>query len=143
MIKHHDQTQVGEERVYLAYTSTSMFIIKGSQDRNSKRTGTCRQELMQKPWRGAAYWLAPKGLFCLFSCRTRVQQPMEWYHSQWAGPSPISHQLRNRLRGLPAAQSYGGVVSIEVPIHQMTLVYYEAVIKLCNVISLLILRKSS
>jgi hypothetical protein len=26
--------QVGEERVYSAYTSTLMFITKGSQDRN-------------------------------------------------------------------------------------------------------------
>jgi hypothetical protein len=29
--------QVGEERVYSAYTSTSLFITKGSQDRNSYR----------------------------------------------------------------------------------------------------------
>ena len=43
--------QVGEERVYSAYTSTLMFITKGSQDWNSSRTGTWRQELMQRPWR--------------------------------------------------------------------------------------------
>jgi hypothetical protein len=29
--------QVGEERVYLAYTSTTLFIREGSQDRNSNR----------------------------------------------------------------------------------------------------------
>ena len=34
MMKHHDQKQHGEERVYLAYASTSLFIIEGSQDRN-------------------------------------------------------------------------------------------------------------
>jgi hypothetical protein len=45
-----------EERVYLAYTSHS--IIKGSQGKNSTRGGTWRQELMQRPWRAAAYWLA-------------------------------------------------------------------------------------
>jgi hypothetical protein len=28
--------QVGEERVYSAYTSTLLFITKGSQDRNSR-----------------------------------------------------------------------------------------------------------
>jgi hypothetical protein len=28
--------QVEEEGVYLAYTSTSLFITEGSQDRNSK-----------------------------------------------------------------------------------------------------------
>jgi hypothetical protein len=42
--------QVGRERVYLAYTSTLLFITKGSQDRNSSRAGNWRQELMQRPW---------------------------------------------------------------------------------------------
>jgi hypothetical protein len=32
--------QVGEERVYSAYTSTSLFITKGSQDWNSSRSGS-------------------------------------------------------------------------------------------------------
>jgi hypothetical protein len=41
--------QVGVERVYSAHTSTLLFIIKGSQDRNSHREGTWRQELMQRP----------------------------------------------------------------------------------------------
>jgi hypothetical protein len=50
--------QVGEEKVYSAYTSTLLFITKGSQDRNSHRPGTWRQELLQRPWRNAAYWLA-------------------------------------------------------------------------------------
>jgi hypothetical protein len=35
----------------LAYTSTLLFITEGSQDRNSERAGTWRQELMQRPWR--------------------------------------------------------------------------------------------
>jgi hypothetical protein len=47
--------QSEEERVYSAYTSTLLFIIKGSQDRNSHRVGTWRQEWMQKPWKKAAY----------------------------------------------------------------------------------------
>jgi hypothetical protein len=38
--------QVGEKRVYLAYTSTTLFIIEGSHDRNSNRAGSWRQELM-------------------------------------------------------------------------------------------------
>jgi hypothetical protein len=41
--------QVGEERVYSPYTSTLLFITKGSQDRNSDGTETCRQELMERP----------------------------------------------------------------------------------------------
>lgn len=36
MIKHHDQKQIREERVYLAYIFMLLFIIKGIQDRNSK-----------------------------------------------------------------------------------------------------------
>jgi hypothetical protein len=47
--------QVGEENVYSAYTSTLLFITKGSQDRNSQRTGTLRQELMKRPWKGTVY----------------------------------------------------------------------------------------
>jgi hypothetical protein len=38
-----------EERVYSAYTSTLVFIIKGSEDRNPHRAGTWRQELRQRP----------------------------------------------------------------------------------------------
>jgi hypothetical protein len=48
--------QVGEERVYSAYISTLLFIPK------EVRTGTWRQELMQRPWRGVAYCLAFLGL---------------------------------------------------------------------------------
>jgi hypothetical protein len=41
--------QVGEERVYSAYTSTLLFITKGGQDRNSNKAGTWRQEQVQGP----------------------------------------------------------------------------------------------
>ena len=56
--------QLGEERVYSTYTYTSQFTIKGSQNRNSHRAGTWRQELLQRPWRGrcAACWFAPHAL---------------------------------------------------------------------------------
>jgi hypothetical protein len=69
--------QVGEERVYSAYTSTLLFIIRGSQDWNSSRTGTWRQELMQRPWRDAAYWLASPGLLSLLSYTTQNYQPRD------------------------------------------------------------------
>jgi hypothetical protein len=55
MMEHHDQKQVVEERVCLAYTSTSQSITERSQDRNSSRTETWRQELIQRPWMGAVY----------------------------------------------------------------------------------------
>ena len=47
--------QVGEERVYSAYTLKLLFITKGNQDRNSHRAGTWRQEFMWRPRRAAAY----------------------------------------------------------------------------------------
>lgn len=52
----------------------SLFIIEGSQDRNSNRAGTWRQELMQRPWSSAAHWLAPCGLVRLFSYRKQDHQ---------------------------------------------------------------------
>jgi hypothetical protein len=41
--------EAGEERVYSAYTSTLLFITKGSRDWNSNRIGTWNKELIQKP----------------------------------------------------------------------------------------------
>jgi hypothetical protein len=69
--------QVGEEKVYSFYTSTLLFITKGTQDRNSHRAGTWRQELMQKPWRSAVYWLAFPSLHSLLSYRTQDYQPRD------------------------------------------------------------------
>jgi hypothetical protein len=54
-IPAQSHAQVGVKRVYSAYTSTLLVITKCSQDWNSHRVGTWRQEWMQKPWRGAAY----------------------------------------------------------------------------------------
>ena len=47
--------QVGEERVYLAYTSALLLITEGSQDKKSGQGRILTQELMQRPWRRAAY----------------------------------------------------------------------------------------
>ena len=46
--KQHNQSNLGRKGL-LAYTSTVLFIIEGSQDRNSDRAGSWRQELMQRP----------------------------------------------------------------------------------------------
>jgi hypothetical protein len=53
------KNQVGEERVYSAYTSILLFLTK------EVRTGTqagWKQELMQRPWRDVLYWLAQSAL---------------------------------------------------------------------------------
>jgi hypothetical protein len=80
--------QVGEERVYSAYTSKLLFITKRSQDRNSHRVGTWRQELMQRPWRGTAFWLASPGLLSLLFYRIQDYQPRDG--TTHKGPSPAS-----------------------------------------------------
>ena len=62
--------QVGEERVYSAYISILLLLIRESLDRHSQMVGTWRHELKQRPWRGASYWIASPGLLSLLSYRT-------------------------------------------------------------------------
>lgn len=57
-IKHHDQKQVAEERVYFAYASVSLFIIREVGTRT--QTGKGKLKLKQRPWRGASYRLTPR-----------------------------------------------------------------------------------
>ena len=51
-------------------TKLSIAVIKHCYQSNSVReehsvqAGTWWQELIQRPWRGAAYWFAPKGSHC-------------------------------------------------------------------------------
>lgn len=72
--KHHQHSNLGEKRVYLAHSFTSLFIIEGTQDRNSNRTETWRQELRLRSWRSEALWLASHGLLSLFAYRTQGHQ---------------------------------------------------------------------
>jgi hypothetical protein len=57
MMKHHDKNASWGGDIYSAYDSISQFIIKRNQNRNSRRAETCKQELMQRPWRSMIYWL--------------------------------------------------------------------------------------
>jgi hypothetical protein len=65
--------QVGEERVYSAYT----FHIAVDHQRMSglELKQVRKQELMQRPWRNVTYWLASSGLLSLLSYRTQDFQP--------------------------------------------------------------------
>jgi hypothetical protein len=67
--------QVGEERVYSAYT----FHIAVNHQRMSglELRQVRKQELMQRPWRGVLYWLASPGLLTLLSYRTQDYQPRD------------------------------------------------------------------
>lgn len=76
LLQQNTKNKVGKEGVYLTYTYTSLFIMEGSLNRNSINAETCRQKLMQRPLRSAAYCLVPYILFSLFSYRIQNQQPM-------------------------------------------------------------------
>jgi len=77
--------QVGEERVYSAYTSTLLFITTGSQDGNSP---TGQEPGGRSSCRGAAYWLDPHGLLALPAFLQNPGPPAQsWPRPQWALPS--------------------------------------------------------
>jgi hypothetical protein len=84
--EHHDQKASWREKD-LAYTSTLLFIIEGSRGRNTSSCRTWRQELTQKAWRDAAYWLAPHGLLSLISYRSQDHQARVGPTHSRPGPS--------------------------------------------------------
>ena len=68
--------QVGEERVYSAYTSTLWFVTEGSQDRSSQGRNL-EAEADAEAMEGAAYWIAFPGLLSLPFYRTLDHQPRD------------------------------------------------------------------
>ena len=98
VMKTMTKKQVGEKGFYLAHASTLLFIIEGSQGRNSNMAESWRQELMQKPWRGAAYWLASHGLLSLLSYRTQDHQSRDGTINYELGPSPLMTNWENALQ---------------------------------------------
>ena len=106
-----------EGRVYLAYISKALFIIEGKSRQNSTRAGTWRQELMQRPWKDAAYWLAHHGLFSLLSYRTQdhslgmAPSTMDWALPHWcwelnSGPLEQPVLLTDELRLQPSRRVF-------------------------------------
>ena len=106
--------QSEEERVYSAYTSTLLFIIKGSQDRNSHRAGTWRQELMQRPGRVLLTGLLPLACSACFLIEPRTTSPGMALPTM--GPPTLDHSLRKCL----IAGSHGGISSREAPFSVIT-----------------------
>jgi hypothetical protein len=83
-MKHHDQSNLrrkGLIQLPLPHYGSSAKEI---------RTGTpMRQELMQRPWRGAAYSLALHGLLSLLSYRLLDHQSRDGITHNGLGP-PLS-----------------------------------------------------
>jgi hypothetical protein len=67
----------------------SQLIIKRSEGGNSCRAGTRRQELRQRPWRGATDWLIHHSLLNMFSYRTLYHQPRGGSIHNGLGLSPL------------------------------------------------------
>jgi hypothetical protein len=65
--------QVGEERVYSAYTFHIAVYHQKKSGLEFKQVR--KQELMQRPWKDVFYWLASPGLLSLLSYRTKTPSP--------------------------------------------------------------------
>jgi hypothetical protein len=83
--------QVVEESIYSAYTSTFLFITKGSQDKNSHRAGTWRQELMQRSWRVLLTGLLPLVCSACFLIKPRMAPAQGATHNGLGPPSLITN----------------------------------------------------
>jgi hypothetical protein len=80
---------LGEERVYLAYPSKPQTIEGSQAGAQTRQEPGGRQELMQKPWRGAAFWLAPHALLSLLPYRTQDHQPRDGPANSGMGPPSL------------------------------------------------------
>jgi hypothetical protein len=76
---------------------------------------------VQRPWRGAAYWLAHHVLISLLAYKTQDHQPKGGSTHTGLGPPPsIDVKMHYRLVG-SAGLSYENIFSIEVLSSQRTL----------------------
>ena len=71
--KHHDQEASWGGKGFF-----SLYFLHCWSSPKEVRTEThTGQELMQRPWRNAAYWIASPGLLSLLSYRTQGYQPRD------------------------------------------------------------------
>jgi hypothetical protein len=66
------KNKVGEKRIYLAYSSTLLFITKGSELKRGSRMDVGPDTVAMK---GTAFWIVPHGFLSLLSSRTQDHQP--------------------------------------------------------------------
>jgi hypothetical protein len=104
--------QVGEERVYSAYTPTLLLITKGSEDWNSRRSGS-------SSWCGGhggflLIGLLPLACWACYLIEPRTISP--GMTTPTMGPPTLDHWLRKCL----TAGSQGGISSREAPFSVIT-----------------------
>ena len=87
--KHYDQKLFGWGK---GLFGLFFHITEGSPDRSPNRAGAWRQELMQRPWRDATYWLTHHGSLCLLSYRTQDHPSRDGpTHNGLGSPPPITN----------------------------------------------------
>jgi hypothetical protein len=67
VMRHHEQKINRRGKGLFKLPQSLPSWKKSGQELKQGRTGTRRQKLMQRPWRGAAYWLGSGGLLSLLS----------------------------------------------------------------------------
>lgn len=77
------------------------------------RTGTWRQKLIQRTWKGTDYWFPLHGLHCLISYTTQSHQPQGCPKHNWLG-CPTSMLIKEEPTDLTMVQFYEGIFSIEI-----------------------------
>jgi len=105
--KHHDQeASWGGKGLF----SLHFHIAVHHQRKSGLELKQVRkQELKQRPWKGAAYWLAPLACSACFLIEPRTTTE-GWHHPQWTGSS----------RKCLTARSHGCISSTEAPFSVIT-----------------------
>lgn len=88
VMEHHDQKQLREERVDLAFIS-QVTVLEENQNRNSSKAGNLEARTDIEVWRFATYQLFTNGLFSLLFYRTQDHQLRDGNTHNGLGPPPL------------------------------------------------------
>lgn len=99
--KQHDSKQPGRKQCI------SLPVPHNSPSWNLVRAGIWMQELKQRPWRSAVYWLAPQGLSSHFSYSIQDHLPRNGNaHSELDTPTSITNHNNTPWTWLQANLSW-------------------------------------
>ena len=99
VMKHHDQkASWGGKGLLGLHFSIAVHQWRKKSGQELSRAGSWRQELMQRPRRGAAYWFASHGLLSSPFYRTQDQQPTDGNTHHELGPPLLITKWENALQ---------------------------------------------